>query len=88
MLSSCLIQATRRFESGDKESSIQLLRRMAHQTDPAWSRAELADIESEDIKVRYADKKGPRGSLQKLTKAQIVDGEFLMKKETGFQKKE
>ena len=61
---------------------------MAHSTDPAWSRAELADIENEDIKVRYADKKGPRGSRQKLTKAQIVDGEFLVKKEMEFQEKE
>ena len=76
------------FESGDKESSIQLLRRMAQQTDLAWSWAELADIDNEDIKVRYADKKRPRGSRQKLTKAQIVGGGFLMKKEMEFQEKE
>ena len=60
---------------------------MAHQTDAAWTGAELADIKHEDIKVRYADKRGPRESRQKLTKAQIVDGEFLMKKETEFQEK-
>ena len=47
-------------ESGEKEPSIQLLRRMARQTD-ARTRAELADIEN-DIKARYAGKKGPRGS--------------------------
>ena len=75
-------------ESGEKESSIQLLRRMAHQTDAAWTRAELADIEDEDIKTRYAGKKGPRGSRQKVTKAQVVDGEFVMKKEIAFQEKE
>ena len=75
-------------ESGDKVSSIQLLRRMAHQTDAAWTRAELADIENEDIKVRYAGKKGPRGSRQKITQAQVADGGFLMKKELEFQEKE
>ena len=61
---------------------------MAHSTDPAWSRAELADIENEDIKVRNVDQQGPKGSRQKLTKAQIVDGEFLMKKKAEFQVKE
>ena len=75
-------------ESGDKGSSIQLLQRMAHQTDAAWTRAELADIENEDIKVRYAGKKGPRGSRQKMTQAQVADGGFLMKKELEFQEKE
>ena len=71
-------------ESGDKESCIQLLRRMAHQTDAAWTRA---DIENEDIKVRYAGKKGPRGGRQKMTQAQVADGGFLMKKEPEFQEK-
>ena len=60
---------------------------MAQQTDPAWSRAELADIDNEDIKVRYADKKRPRGSRQKLIKTRIVDGEFLMGNEMEFQEK-
>ena len=60
---------------------------MAHQIDPAWTRAELADIEN-DIKVRYAGKKGPRGSRQKMTTAQVVDGGFLVKKETAFQEEE
>ena len=75
-------------ENGDKESSIQLLRRMAHQTDAAWTQAELADIENEDIKVRYSGKKGPRGSRQKMAQAQVADGGFLMKKELEFQEKE
>ena len=50
--------------------------------------AELADIENEDIKVRYAGKKGPKGSRQKITTAQVVDGGFLVKKETAFKEKE
>ena len=48
----------------------------------------MADIENEDIKTRYAGKKGPRGSREKVTKAQVVDGEFVMKKEIVFQEKE
>ena len=60
---------------------------MAHQTDAAWTRAELADIENEGIKARYAGKKGPSGSCKKATKVQVVDGEIVMK-EIGFQRKE
>ena len=71
-------------KSGEKESSIQLLRKMAHQIDAAWTRAELADIENEDVKVCYAGKKGPRGSRQKVAKAQVVDGGFAMKGEIEF----
>ena len=82
------IAAIGALESGEKESSIQLLRRMARQTDAAWTRAELADIENEDIKARYASKKGPRGSRQKVTKAQVVYGGFVMKKEMEFQEEE
>ena len=48
----------------------------------------MADIENEDIKARYAGKKGPRGSRQKVTKAQVVDGEYVKKKEIAFQEKE
>ena len=61
---------------------------MAYQTDAAWTWAELANIENEDIKTRYAGKKGPRGGPHKVTKAQVVDGEFVMKKEIVFQEKE
>ena len=82
------IAAIDALESGEKESSIQLLRRMAPQTDAAWTRAELADIENEDIKARYTSKMGPRGGRQKMTKAQVVDGESVTKKETEFQEKE
>ena len=42
-------------------------------------------IESEYITVRYAGKRGPRGSHQKVTKVQVVDAEFLMKGEIEFQ---
>ena len=48
----------------------------------------MADIENEDIKVRYAGEKGPRGSRQKMAQAQVADGGFLMKKELEFQEKE
>ena len=48
----------------------------------------MADIENEDIKVRYAGKKGPKGSCQKMTTAQVADGGFLMKKETALKEKE
>ena len=71
-------------ESGEKEFSIQLLRKMAHQTDAAWTRAKLADIENEDVKVCYAGKGGQRGSLQEVAKAQVVDGGFAMKGEIEF----
>ena len=58
---------------------------MAHQTEAAWTRAELVDIENEDIKVRYSGKKAPRGSRQKMTQIQVVDRGFLMKKKLEFQ---
>ena len=48
----------------------------------------MADIENEDIKARYAGKKVPRGSRQKMTQAQVADGGFLMKMELEFQEKE
>ena len=48
----------------------------------------MADNENEDIKIRYAGKKGPTGSRKKATKMQVVDGEFVMKKEIPFQEKE
>ena len=48
----------------------------------------MADIENEDIKTRYTGKKGPRESRQKVTKAQVVDGESVMKEEVAFQEKE
>ena len=63
-------------ESGEKGPSIQLLRRMARQTDAARTRAELVDIENEDTKARYSSKKGPRGSRQKVAKARVVDITF------------
>ena len=65
--------------SGDKVSSIQPLRRMARQTDAAWTRAELADIGNEDIKALSAGEKGP-GKPSEDGQDQVVDGEFLIKK--------
>ena len=75
-------------ESGEGEPCIQLLRRMARQIDTAQIRAELVDIKNEDTKAHSAGKKGPRGSRQKVAKARVVGGEFLMKKEMRFQEKE
>ena len=75
-------------ESGEGEPCIQLLRRVARQTDAAQIRAELVDIENEDTKAHSAGKKGPRGSRQTVAKARVVGGEFLIKKEMRFQEKE
>ena len=74
-------------ESGEKEPSILLLGRMARQI-AAWTRTELADIGNEDIKARYAGKKRPKGSRQKVIKARAMDQEPLTKKEMEYQEKE
>ena len=54
---------------------------MALRTGAARAWAGLADIENEDIKVRYAGKKGPKRSRQKAVK----DGGFVIDKEIEFQ---
>ena len=53
--SSCLIQLGT-LESKDKKSYAATAKD-GHRTDAAWTRAELADVENEDIKVRYAGKR-------------------------------
>ena len=54
---------------------------MARQTDAAWTRAEFPDIRGKGITLHYAGKKVPRESRQKVYKAQVVDGQFQIKKE-------
>jgi hypothetical protein len=61
---------------------------MAHLTDVALTTAELSPIEAEDIKQCYSGKQAPKANHQKLTKAQVVDGAFLMKLEAAAQEKE
>ena len=74
------IAAASVLSSGEGEIFIQLLRRLACQTDGAWIWLELADTVSEDIKAYFASEKGPRGSRQKFTKARVVNGGVLIEK--------
>ena len=57
----------------DSESSITLLRRLAHQSESAIARCQIAEIEAADVRQKYAGKHAPRANRTKLSEAQVVD---------------
>ena len=70
------------------DSAIALLRRMHHQTETAFTLAELANMERDDIKKRFGGRKAPKTTRQKLTQAQLGDANFLKKLEIAAVEKE
>ena len=56
-----------------KESSITLLRRLAHQSESALTRCQIAEIEAADVRQKYAGKRAPRTNRSKLSEAWLVD---------------
>ena len=64
-------------------SAIDLIRKLSQQTEAAYAEAEIADIETANLRTKYAGKQakeGPRGR-KKLTKGTIADWKFLEKME-------
>jgi len=61
------------------DTTIALLRRLAHQSEAAMTRADIESIEKQDIRRRYAGKQAPRASRKKLTAAVVVGGQEIMK---------
>ena len=57
----------------DSESSITLFRRLAHQSESAITRCQIAEIEAADVRQKYAGKHAPRANRTKLSEARVVD---------------
>ena len=56
-----------------KESSITLLRRLAHQGESALTGCRMAEIGVADVREKYAGKRAPRANRAKLSEARVVD---------------
>ena len=71
-------------------SVIDLIRRLSRQIEAAFPRAKIAEIETANLRTKYAGKQaraGPEGR-KKLTKRTIADWEFLEKMEVEEREKE
>ena len=71
-------------------SAIDQIRKLPQQTEAAFARAEIAEIETANLRTKYAGKQaraGP-GGRKKLTKGTIADWEFLEKMEIEEREKE
>ena len=71
-------------------SEIDLIRKLSQQTEAAFARAEIAEIETANLRTKYAGKQaraGP-GGRKKLTKGKIADWKFLEKMEMEEREKE
>ena len=69
---------------------IDLIRKLSQQTEAALARAEIAEIETANLRTKYAGKQaraGP-GGQKKLTKGTIVDWKFLEKMKMEEREKE
>ena len=71
-----------------KESSITLLRRLAHQSESALMRGQIAEIEAADIRQRYAGKRAPRANRTKLSGARVVDNREVVRLQMEEEAKE
>ena len=58
---------------GTTKESITLLRRLAHQSESALTRCQMAEIEAADVRQKYAGKRAPRTNRAKLSEAWVVD---------------
>ena len=70
------------------DTTIALLRRLAHQSEAAMTRADMESIERQDIRRHYAGKQAPRANRKKLTAIPVMDSKGLMKLESEQQEKE
>ena len=56
-----------------KESSITLLRRLAHQSESALTRCQIAEIEAADILQKYPGKQAPYTCRTALSETRVID---------------
>ena len=56
-----------------KESSIALLRRLAHQSESALTRRQIAEIEAADVRQKCAGKRAPRANRTMFSEARVVN---------------
>ena len=68
------IACVRSNSTSSTDTSIALLRRLAHQSEAAMTRADIESIEKQDIRRRYAGKKAPRANRKKLTAKSATRG--------------
>ena len=73
-----------------KESPIALLRRLAHQSEPALTRCQIAGIEAADVRQKHARERAPRANRTKLSEARVVDNVEVvrLKKEDAAKEEE
>ena len=70
------------------DTTIALLRRLAHQSEAAMTRAGIESIEKQDIRRRNAGNQAPRENRKKLTATLVMDSKGFMKLESEQQVKE
>ena len=58
---------------GTTKESITLLRRLAHHSESAMARCQIAEIEAADVRQKYAGKRAPHANRAKLSEARVVD---------------
>ena len=76
------IASIRSNSTSSTDTSIALLRRLAHQSEAAMTRADIESIEKQDIRRRYAGKQAARANRKNLTAARVMSGKPLMKLES------
>ena len=56
-----------------QERSLPSLRRLAHQSESALTRCQIAEIEAADVRQKYVGKRASRANRTKLSEARVVD---------------
>ena len=60
-----------------KQSSILLLRRLVHQSEAALTRARISEVETADIRRKYAGKQAPRSNRSKMSTVRVIDNSAI-----------
>ena len=67
------LNANPTLSGASKESSNTLLRRLAHQSEFALTRCQIAEIEAANVYQKYAAKRASRANQTKLSEARVVN---------------
>ena len=76
-------------KTANSASAIDLIRKLSQQTEAEFARAEISEIETANLRTKYAGKKaraGP-GGRKKLTKGTTADWKFLERNADGGARK-
>ncbi|KAF8532488.1 hypothetical protein BDD12DRAFT_902139 [Trichophaea hybrida] len=76
------------FSGSSNESSIAFLKRLAYQSKAALTLAQIAEIETADIRRCYTGIQTSRANRKKLTKELDIDGRTVIKLEKAAQMNE